>query len=71
MTDEQRETIDMIKSGLEDVNRRGGARCRICNRWFSGDSFDRVLLKLGIHGEREHPEIVGDMGHNRPRRGGG
>lgn len=57
MTNEQRETIGIIKKTFEQMYWDGGARCRICEKWFAGDSFGEVLEKLGKHGEKEHPEV--------------
>ena len=57
MTGEQRETIEMIKATFRQMYWDGGARCRICEKWFAGDSFGEILGKLGEHGEKEHPEV--------------
>lgn len=59
MTPEQREIIDMLKERLDAIRRTGWADCRICGFKFSGDSFGEILEKMGRHGERAHPEVVG------------
>ena len=56
---EQRETIKMIKDAFKEINRTGKTQCRVCGFVFTGRSFGEILEKLGRHGERRHPEIVG------------
>lgn len=57
VTREQREIIDTIKATFKQMCWDGGARCRLCEKWFAGNSFGEILGKLGEHGEKEHPEV--------------
>jgi hypothetical protein len=53
---EQIETMNAIKEMFAEIARTESATCRLCGHRVRGTSFGEILQRLGVHGDRMHPE---------------